>query len=72
MELQISQLYTNKYFDDILLYHYNRNNADKIYDDKNFHYDTKPSLLIIRFDIQLIFVKYQKIVLLIDYQNHYV
>jgi hypothetical protein len=44
MELQIFQLYNNKYFDNILVYHNDRNNADNIYDDKitirvlNHHY----------------------------------
>ncbi|RAM50963.1 MAG: hypothetical protein C6Y22_13995 [Hapalosiphonaceae cyanobacterium JJU2] len=52
------------YFDNILVYHYDRNNSDNIYSDKLYQDGAKPSLLIIKFDNQLVFVKYQDSVLL--------
>ncbi|MBD2778236.1 hypothetical protein [Iningainema tapete] len=52
------------YFDNILVYHYERTNPDNIYCDKFYPDGAYPQLIIIRFDNQLVFVKYLHNVLL--------
>lgn len=52
------------YFDNILVFHYDRNSPNNIFCDKFYQNGAKPSLLIIRFDNQLVFVKYQNSILL--------
>lgn len=52
------------YFDNLLVYHNDRTNPDTLYCDKVYHNGARPLLIIIRFDNQLVFVKYKQNVLL--------
>ncbi len=52
------------YFDNLLVYHCDRTNPDNIYCDKFYLDGARPELIIIRFDNQLVFVKYLHNVLL--------
>ena len=52
------------YFDNLLVYHRDRTNPDSIYCDKFYSDGVRPQLVIIRFDNQLVFVKYLHNVLL--------
>ena len=52
------------YFDNLLVYHRDRTNPDSIYCDKFYSDGARPQLVVIRFDNQLVFVKYLHNVLL--------
>ena len=52
------------YFDHLLVYHRDRTNPDSIYCDNFYSDGARPQLIIIRFDNQLVFVKYLHNVLL--------
>ena len=52
------------YFDHLLVYHIERTKIDNIYCDKFYSDSARPELIIIKFDNQLVFVKYEQTVLL--------
>ncbi|AFY91199.1 hypothetical protein [Chroococcidiopsis thermalis] len=52
------------YFDSILVYYYNRDLLDNIYCATLIAGGAKPSLIVIRFDRQLVFVQFKNTVLL--------
>jgi hypothetical protein len=52
------------YFDNLLVYYRERTNSNNIYCDKFYSDGVRPELIIIRFDNQVVFVKYHMTVLL--------
>jgi hypothetical protein len=52
------------YFDNLLVYYYERANSDNIYCDKYYPDGAQSTLIVIRFDSQLVFVKYDQTILL--------
>ncbi|MBW4512185.1 MAG: hypothetical protein KME64_37685 [Scytonematopsis contorta HA4267-MV1] len=52
------------YFDNLLVFHYDRTNPGNMYCDRFYDDGAQPTLLVIRFDGQLVLVKYQNSVLI--------